>query len=197
MQAHNWTKALFRGPDPTDRFRKRGDETPSSARDFVPRREPARATAQTHLGDALGKLGERERSTARLEEAVTALRMSLTERTREHVEELLSATERNTRGLMTDSIAVQAPWGVAPRPACLRPLLFPVLAPICKIPRYLRRSGRRIGGSPIDTWSGRPRCCDRRGTESAWLAECPRPGRCGSPKGPMMRLAPSVDERPI
>ena len=43
------------------------------------------AGTRNNLGNALGKLGERESSTARLEEAVTAFRDALKERTRERV----------------------------------------------------------------------------------------------------------------
>ena len=43
------------------------------------------ATTQMNLGNALLRLGERESGTARLEEAVTAYRAALEERTRERV----------------------------------------------------------------------------------------------------------------
>jgi hypothetical protein len=43
------------------------------------------ATTQNNLGGALETLGERESGTARLEEAVTAYRAALEERTRERV----------------------------------------------------------------------------------------------------------------
>jgi len=43
------------------------------------------ARTQNNLGNALARLGERESGTARLEEAVTAYRAALEERTRERV----------------------------------------------------------------------------------------------------------------
>ncbi|WP_336490675.1 tetratricopeptide repeat protein [Methylobacterium nigriterrae] len=51
--------------------------------------------ALTLLGNALGQLGERESGTARLEEAVTAYRAALEERTRERVPLLWAKTQNN------------------------------------------------------------------------------------------------------
>ena len=50
---------------------------------------------QNNLGSALSTLGERESGTARLEEAVTAYREALTERTREHVPLHWATTQNN------------------------------------------------------------------------------------------------------
>ena len=53
------------------------------------------ATTQNNLGNALRMLGERESDTARLEEAVTAYRDALTERTRERVPLGWAMTQNN------------------------------------------------------------------------------------------------------
>ena len=50
---------------------------------------------QNNLGTALSRLGERESGTARLEEAVTAYRAALQERTRERVPLDWAATQNN------------------------------------------------------------------------------------------------------
>jgi len=52
-----------------------------------------RAAIQHSLGVALQCLGERESATARLEDAVSAFRAALTERTREHVQLQSTTTE--------------------------------------------------------------------------------------------------------
>ena len=56
------------------------------------------ARTQINLGIALGRLGERESGTARLEEAVAAYRAALEEKTRERVP-LDWATTQNNLGL--------------------------------------------------------------------------------------------------
>ena len=53
------------------------------------------ARTQVNLGAALATLGERESGTARLEEAVAALRLALEERTRERVPLDWAATQVN------------------------------------------------------------------------------------------------------
>ena len=53
------------------------------------------ATTQNNLGTALATLGERESGTARLEEAVTAYRDALQERTRERVPLDWATTQNN------------------------------------------------------------------------------------------------------
>jgi len=53
------------------------------------------AKTQNNLGNALRILGERERETGRLEEAVSAYRESLKEYTRERVPLLWAGTQRN------------------------------------------------------------------------------------------------------
>ncbi len=50
---------------------------------------------QNNLGNALGRLGERESGTARLEEAVAAFREALKERTRERVPLEWAMTQNN------------------------------------------------------------------------------------------------------
>jgi hypothetical protein len=61
-------------------------------RDLVPQDW---ATTQNNLGNALWKLGQRERGTARLEEAVTAYRAALEERTRDRVPQDWAVTQNN------------------------------------------------------------------------------------------------------
>ena len=53
------------------------------------------ATTQNNLGNALGRLGEREGGTERLEEAVSAYREALKERTREQVPLQWAQTKNN------------------------------------------------------------------------------------------------------
>jgi len=53
------------------------------------------ATTQNNLGKALSTLGERESGTARLDEAVSAYREALKERTRERVPLDWATTQRN------------------------------------------------------------------------------------------------------
>jgi len=53
------------------------------------------ATTQNNLATALSSLGERESGTARLEEAVTAYREALKERTRERVPLAWAMTQNN------------------------------------------------------------------------------------------------------
>jgi tetratricopeptide (TPR) repeat protein len=56
---------------------------------------PARPVGHGAAGNALGNLGERESGTARLEEAVTAFRAALKERTRERVPLDWATTQNN------------------------------------------------------------------------------------------------------
>ena len=60
------------------------------------------ATMQNNLGTALWTLGERERGTARLEEAVAAYRAALEEWTRERVP-LRWATTQNNLGSVLEA----------------------------------------------------------------------------------------------
>ena len=55
----------------------------------------AQVTHQNNLGNALRTLGERESGTARLEEAVTAYRAALAERTRDRAPLQWAMTQNN------------------------------------------------------------------------------------------------------
>jgi hypothetical protein len=75
------------------------------------------ARTQNNLGNALARLGERESGTARLEEAVTAFRAALAERTRERVPLDWAMTQSNLGNALQTLGARESGTAASPRPS--------------------------------------------------------------------------------